>query len=63
MKRKKAKPEIVWMPWHPEPGFAPEHWEYSKSNVMYSMACEWSTDWPQLRKEGWRIKRVKITEV
>jgi hypothetical protein len=63
MKRKKAKPEIVWMPWHKEYGLAYAYTNLTRNQVVSDMLGGFGLSWKEIRVYGWRIKRVKITEV
>ncbi len=63
-KAKKAKPQIVWMPWEPECGFRPDFVSFAGYRTSWThLAFVTGDTIGTLRREGWRIVRVKISEV
>lgn len=62
MKKPKIKPEVVWMPWHECYGFVVSDWSHSKKGCMVNFMRNQQPTWPQLRKDGWRIVKVRISE-
>jgi saccharopine dehydrogenase-like NADP-dependent oxidoreductase len=63
MKKPKIKPQVFYMTYHDECGAIPEHTRKSPREARMSFEKFWNEKWRSMERQGWRIVKVRISEV